>query len=413
MKHWQSRRQFMKFAAAGTAVTALSAASYARVVGTNERINIGLIGCGRRGINVHMKTIAKYAKEQNVTFIAVSDPWPERRESAAAMAKDTFGTDAQAFISHRDLLQVKDLDAVMIASCDHQHTTQLKDAADLGKDVYVEKPLAMDLEKLKAAHDACRRKKIIVQVGTQQRSYPTNTGTRELFKTGVLGTVSRIEQHRNTTKPYWYGRTNPKVTLSDAEWKEFLMDNPRQSFDPVKFSGWMGYREFSPGPIGGFASHYITGASFPTSCVCLGGTFTWNDKHRFTCPDHVQAQWVYPEGFMSSYVSNFGSSYGNSFKIFGDVASIDLGGPHEQTHFLTAEGGSKKRGSVRGRTSIDLVKRDDHWLNWLRCLRSREACHAPIEAGYQHSVACIMAMQSYDTGRRMIYDHGKRAILPG
>lgn len=419
MKYNQSRRQFLKSTATGAAATSLSAASYARVVGANDRINIGLIGCGMRGEGRHLKNFAKYAKKQNATFIAVADPWPKRRKKAAFKVKKTYGTDAQAFMSPSDLLQTKDLDAVVIASCDHQHTTHLKNAADAGKDVYVEKPLAMDLEKLKAACDACTQNNIIVQNGTQQRSYPTNTGTRELYRTGILGTVSRIEQHRNKTQPYWYNRIHPKVKLSAAEWQEFLMDSPTQPFDPVKFSAWMGYLEFSPGPVGGFGSHYIdlvhyiTGAKFPSSCVCLGGTFTWKDKYHFTCPDQIQAQWIYPEGFMSSYMSNFGNSYGNSFKIFGDVASVDLGGPHHPKHYLTAEGGSKKRGSVRGRTPITLVERDDHWLNWLKCLRSREECHAPTEAGYQQGVACIMAMQSYLTGRRVVYDQEKREILPG
>ncbi len=283
-----SRRKFLKSVAAGTAVASLSASSYARIVGANERINIGLIGCGGRGIGTHMRTIRKYAKKENVTFVAVSDPWPERRQKAVSVARTDFGTDARAFISHRELLDVQDLDAVVIASCDHQHTVHLKDAADAGKDVYVEKPLAMDLEKLKTACNVCKHNNIIVQVGTQQRSYPTNTGTRDVYRTGILGTVSRIEQHRNGAKPYWYRHIDKGAEANATEWKEFLMDRPMRPFDPVAFSAWYGYREFSTGPIGGFASHfidlvhYITGAKLPTSCVCLGGTFTWKDEHTFT-----------------------------------------------------------------------------------------------------------------------------------
>ena len=419
MEQGTSRRQFLKTAAAGTAMAGLPAASYARVVGANERINLGLIGCGQRGIGTHMKTVAKHAKRENVTFIAVSDPWRQHREQAVVKARKDFATEAKGFVSHRELLQVKDLDAVMIASCDHQHTTHLKDAANAGMDVYVEKPLAMDLEKLKAAHDACKRKNTIVQIGTQQRSYPTNTGTRKVYRTGILGTVSRIEQHRNMTKPYWYGHIDAKVKESDVDWKEFLMDVPMQPFDPVKFSAWYGHREFSDGPVGGFGSHYIdlvhyiTGAKVPTSCVCLGGTFTWKDKHNFTCPDHVQALWVYPEGFMSTFLSNFGNSFGGSFKIYGDVGTIDLVGAHAHTHYLSAEGGSKNRGSIRGRKEIEKVERPDHWADWLQCLRTRKPCNAPIEAGYQHAVACIMARQSYDTGRRMVYNPDKREIVPG
>ena len=116
---------------------------------------------------------------------------------------------------------------------------------------------------------------------------------------------------------------------------------------------------------------------------------------------------------MVSYVTNTGNSFGNSFKIFGDAGTIDLGDPHAHTHYLSAEGGSKNKGAIRGRNPIEKIERDDHWLNWLKCLRSREECHAPIEAGYQHAVAGILAQQSRDKGVRTTYDPEKRLILTG
>ncbi|HUV63513.1 MAG TPA: Gfo/Idh/MocA family oxidoreductase [Sedimentisphaerales bacterium] len=417
MEGFYSRRKFLKTATAGSAALALSAASYSRVLGANDRISIGQIGCGGRGVGAHMAGVHKHQDTQNFEITAVCDPWRLRQEEAAAKTKEWYGREARKFSSYRDLIALKDVDAVMIASPDHWHTTHLEAVAKAGKDTYCEKPLAMRLDKLKKACDAVKEAKIVAQIGTQLRSYPTFTGCRELYRSGILGTVGRIEQCRNSERPYWYGYMKD-VKAEDVNWKEFLLDRPMRPFDPVLFSGWYGYREFSDGPVPGLGSHfidlvhYITGAKFPTSCVCLGGTFTWKDEHNFTCPDHVQALWTYPEGFMVSYSTNFGNGSGNSFKIFGDQGVLDM--VNWNAPFLTAEGAnSRKKGPIRGKNPVQEIERPEHFLDWLQCLRTRKTPNASIDAGYQHAVAVIMAMQSYDEGRRMLYDPEAREIRPG
>ena len=417
MEGFYSRRKFLKTATAGSAALALSAASYSRVLGANDRISIGQIGCGSRGVDAHMAGIHAHQDTQNFEVTAVCDPWRLRQEAAAAKTKEWYGREARKFSSYRDLLALKDVDAVMIASPDHMHTTHLEAAAKAGKDAYCEKPLAMTLDSLKKACDAVRAAKIVVQIGTQLRSFPTFTGCRELYKTGILGNVGRIEQCRNNERPYWYGYVKD-VKAEDVDWKEFLGDRPMRKFDPLLYSGWYGYREFSDGPIGGYASHYldlvhyITGAKFPTSSVCLGGTFTWKDERNFTCPDHVQAMWIYPEGFMVSYSTNCGNGSGSSFKIFGDQGVLDM--VNWNAPILSADGAnSKKKGVIRGKDPVKEVERPDHFLDWLQCLRTRGTPNASIEAGYQHGVAVILAMAAFDSGRRMIYDAEAREIRPG
>ena len=416
MSNATTRRTFLKTASTGAAAFSLTASGYARAAGANDRISIGIIGCGGRGCGAHMPGIYRHAKEQNIEVTAVCDPWRQRREQGAAKAKESYGREPRQFVSYRDLLALDDVDAVMIASCDHQHTTHLEAAANAKKDVYCEKPLAMDFDKLKSACDAVKANNVVVQIGTQLRSLPSMTGCRELYKTGILGTVGRIEQCRNAEQPYWYSRVKD-VKEEDVDWQEFLMDLPMRPFNPVHYSGWYGYRDFSDGPVPGLASHfidlvhYITGAQFPTSAVCLGGTYTWIDDYHFTCPDHVQALWTYPEGFLVSYSTNFGNSFGKSFKIFGDVGTIDLVNWNEP--FLSADGGSKNKGAIRGRTPVEHVERPDHYLDWLQCMRNRNQPNASIDAGYQHAVAVIMAMRAFDTGRRQVYDPEKREIREG
>ena len=108
------------------------------------------------------------------------------------------------------------MDAVVIVSCDHQHCTQLYDAAKAGKDAYCEKPMDTDLSRLNRAYDAVKAAGTIVQIGTQLRSWPSFTGCRELYRTGILGKVARIEQRRNGTKPYWYNYVKDVRREDDA-----------------------------------------------------------------------------------------------------------------------------------------------------------------------------------------------------
>ncbi len=405
-----SRRGFLKSAGAAGAA-ALTAASYSRVLGANERLRIALIGCGGRGIGAHMGGVAKVAKEQNAAVTAVVDPWRVARERAAMKAKEWFGVEARQCVSYRDVVGREDIDAVMIASCDHQHTTHLEAAARAKKDVYCEKPLSKDLPSLIRACDAVRASQVVCQIGTQLRSLPSMTGCRALFRTGVLGKVSRIERHRNATRPYWYSRLK-KVEPKDVEWAEFLCGLPDRPFNAELFSGWYGYREFSDGPVPGLGSHfidlvhYITGAKHPVSAVCHGGTFTWKD-HGFTCPDHVEALWIYPEGFMVTYSTNFGNSSGNVERLYAEHGIMDLlpwGAP------TVAGDGAIRKGKLGKAEPVKPVPHDDHVLDWLKCIRSRGTPNADIEAGYQHAVAVVMAMKAFDTGRRIRYDAEKRTF---
>lgn len=410
-----SRRQFVTTAAKGTAI-AVTALSRSRVLGANDRISIGQIGCGDRGIEAHMKTIHKFDKDQNVQYTAVCDPWRLRREEATGLIKEWYGLGAKQFASYEDLLALKDVDAVMIASCDFHHARQLEAAAKAGKDAYCEKPLARNMDELIRAVDAVKKAAIVVQIGTQLRSLPSIVGSRDVYQSGILGKVSRIEQVRNDDQPFWY-RYVKDVKAEDVDWKQFMMGQPMQPFNAVKFSGWYGFRDFCDGLVPQWGSHYIdfvhyiTGAKFPTSCLCQGGVFTWKDQYGFTCDDQVQALWTYPEGFLVSYTTNFGNGYGNLTRICGDQGLLKM--DNLMAPVLTAEGGSKNKGVIRGVNPVKMPDQPDHFLNWLQCLRSRKAPQAPIEAGYQHAVACIMAVESQAKGARMVYDNANRRIEQG
>jgi predicted dehydrogenase len=415
-----TRRDFLKSSTAlavGATLASratLTAAQRARSIGANDRIRIAQLGCGGRGRGAHMVAgIHPHDKAQNVEYVAVCDPWRIAREEAAALTKEWYGREAKQFARYRDLLAMKDLDAVMIASPDHAHTTHMEAAAKAGKHIYVEKPMARKMDGLRRAVDAVKAAGVVVQVGTQIRSLPTSTGAHELWKSGILGKASRIEQCRNAEKPYWYHYVKD-VKKEDLDWEEFTLGVTKRPFDAAFYSGWYGYLEFSDGPICAMGSHfidlmnYITDVGFPTSCVCNGGVYTWKDERNFTCPDHVEALWTYPEQFMAVFSVNYGNSGGNRHRYFCDKGQLIMDSWTSPTY--SAEGGPKRDGKIRGVNKVTPIETPDHFLDWIQCMRSGKPTRAPIEAGYQHSVATLMAAMSYATGRKTFYDQQRRQI---
>ncbi|MES2694800.1 MAG: Gfo/Idh/MocA family oxidoreductase, partial [Verrucomicrobiota bacterium] len=208
------RRDFLKTSAAIAAGASLAtprfltAAERTRSIGANDRIRIAQIGCGNRGRDAHLvKGILPHKAATNFEVVALADPWKKAREDFNAVVKENFGRPAKEFVSYRDLLAMDGIDAVMIASPDHLHTTHLEATAKAGKHIYVEKPLATEFDKLLKAYDASKvaqKNGSIIQVGTQLRSYPGIVGARELMKSGILGKITRIDETRNSEKPYWY-----------------------------------------------------------------------------------------------------------------------------------------------------------------------------------------------------------------
>jgi predicted dehydrogenase len=410
----KSRRDFLK-TSAGAAV-AFGALNYVKSAGANDRLSIGLIGCGSRMRGGIMPSVNNYAKSENAEIIAVCDPWRVAREEAAAMCKDWFGREPLQYTSYRQLLDESGVDVVMIASCDHLHTTHLKAAAQAKKDAYCEKPLAKSLEMLKETYDAVKANNVVVQAGTQVRSFPSTMAARQFYSTGALGKVGRIEQCRNAARPYWYSYIR-EVREEDVDWAEFLADRPMRPFDPVVYSGWYGYREFSDGPIPGLASHYvdlihsITGARFPRSVVAMSGTYVWKDEHKFDAPDHATAAWEYDEGFIAHYSTYFGNGGGNSLKIFGDQGIMDL--TDWNNVYISSDGAQGESKLSKEQVRLDDVQCPDHVENWLQCVRTRKSPNADIDAGYQHAVAVLMAVRASDTGKRQVYDHETREIREG
>jgi predicted dehydrogenase len=399
--------------------SAFAAASYQRILGANDRLGVANVGCGRRNL---LKEILAIRVDAAADVVAVCDTWRQKREAAVEQVKEAAGMTPFATARLADVLARKDVDAVVIGTPDHLHCSQLIEAVQAGKDVYVEKPLAMNMEELVRAYDAVKQSGRVVQVGTQMRSYPQSGPVRDALAQGALGKVLKIEQVRNGYKPYWIGyggdsyRDNPPAR-EDIDWEAFLLADTGRPFNPVQYRDWYGYREFSLGPQTNLMVHFIdlvhfvNGLQFPRYAVSLGGTFRWKTE-GYDVPDSVEVAYEYPEGFLVRYATTFGNAAGNYAKWFGTRGTLDAKNLNPRnTWEMTGDGSGEPD---RPTTALPFPPRETkpHMQDFLDCVRTRQQPIAPIEAGYSHSVAVLMADEAMRQGRRFSYNHQQRRLLP-
>lgn len=405
-----NRRSFVAGASALTVGLALNAKSYARVVGSNERIAIGLIGCGSRGSALRQEVL-QHSEAANAQVVAVCDIWDAKRQAAAQHVEDLQDHAPMQFKDYKELLALDGLHAVVIATPDHQHPVMLRDAARLKLDVYVEKPLAVDFDDLCEAYDAVKENQIIVQNGTQLRSLPSFTGCREFISSGKLGRILRIEQARNEYFPYWH-QYKREIRKEDTDWQAFLMNAESRPWDPEVYTAWMGYRPFSNGAFGGYMTHftdlvhYITGENPPKSVVAM----SWDNQHdeSFTVPASVQAAFDYPGGFSVSYHTTTGNGGANFFRAIGTRGILDM---NDWNNPSVSGEGSNDPQALGEKTPVAHVNRDEHMLNWLKCIRSREQPNANIDAGFNQALTAIMADEALLQGKRICYDAENRKLV--
>ena len=418
-----TRRRFIRDSiAAGAAcgalaATGLAAESARRILGSNERIHIAQIGCGGRN-GSHTQSVFEHKDRANATIIAVCDIWKKKREAYVPYVEKRFGAAPKTYADYRQVLDDKEIDAVIIATPDHQHCGQLADSVRAGKDVYVEKPIAVYLEDLNRAYDAVKETGAVVQHGTQGRSSQGTAALRELVRSGKMGKLFRVESTETAYQPYWNFYECPK-SEEETNWKEFLYGRPDRPFDPDQHGCWMGYHEFSTGTIGGWMSHFIdyvhavTGCGFPRAAVTHGGIFAPTTDRRRTSPDTVNVMLEYAEGFVTHFTTHFGSAVDNeTTTYFFEKGTVRSMFGHNPGAPVVSGEGSEHKERIPDKKALDLPPTTDHMLNFLECIRSRKKPNADMDAGYMHGVACLLGYVSWLTGRKTIFDPEKREVRP-
>lgn len=447
-----TRRKFMRRVGeamvAGSAMS-MTARSYARVMGANDRIRLAQLGCGGRSEgHVHMVHLSSLRTP--VEVVAVCDLWKLARERRAAQVRQLFGSEPAQYQYSEKMLARSDIDGVMIATGDFQHAKLCIEVVQAGKDCYVEKPFANVLEEAKAARAVVKASRQVVQMGTQHRSQPYPLAVRDIIRSGRIGEVVRIEQQWDTNQPRWReipgldDKTHHLLREEDTDWNRWLLGKPYRPFNPHVYLEFRLYRDYSSGIFDQWLSHASdlvhlwTDETHPTSAMATGGIMRWEDGREN--PDTATVSFVYPKKFLYTYTTTFCNSYRSFSRVQGKKGTIvNYGGEGASLFVVTKEGGSQEddpEGNGKPRyTDVPVLGPHsdgaeiirvphapapdsngpddddvDHLMHWLDAMRARREPNATVDHGFSHAVACIMAAHSYWSGKKLYWDPEKEEI---
>lgn len=443
-----TRREFIKksaFTGAATYLGALgfSATSYKRIIGANDRVNVGVVGFSDRHKDAHMPSFLNLYKELNFDVIAVSDIWKKRREEGAAIWKEKLGHNITACVNNEALYDIKDVDAVFISTSDFQHAVHTIEAVKAGRDTYTEKPLAETMQDARDVLKAVKDSGKIVQIGSQRRSGSNYKAAEDFIKGGKFGPIVMVELTWNVNQPDRWRRPALVAQLKeeDTDWKRFLINRPSEPFNARHYLEYRLFWPYSSGIPGQWMSHQIdtvhwfSGLNHPRSVSANGGIYAWKDGRKNA--DTLTAVFDYgPEndsstGFQVVFTSRQTNSAGETKEIYysnGGTLNLD-------TNKISPEGGLQEshakvmnmqanllpemsltemtpKVSTNANTGGDPLTQA-HVRNWMECVRSRKQPNAPIEAGYNHSIAVIMTNAAYRTGQRVTFDEKTQEVMAG
>lgn len=388
---------------AGAAATVWTASSWNRVLGANDRVQLGLIGCGGRGQYV----MSVFQKTSQVDVTAVCDVFGERRDEAS---KKTQG--AQTYGDHRKLLEQKGLDAVLVATPDHWHAQCAIDALNAGKDVYCEKPLTLRIEEGPQIVKAARVNDRVCQVGMQQRSGVTYLQAKEeIFKPKKLGKITMVRTWWNGNGAHLMRAPARMATKpADLDWVRYLGQVKYRDYDPQMYWNFRAYLEFGGGQVTDLFTHWIDVAHMmldednPTSAVAAGGIYFAKDGR--TAPDTINVLLEYPSQWNATFEATLApGSTGEGVEFNGTEGRlfIDRGG-----YKFTPPGRNTQTVEVKSNHDQTI----DHVENFLACVKTRKRPNGDVYIGHRSAQASHLGNIAYEQKRRIDFDPEREEILP-
>lgn len=422
MKPLINRRAF-----SGVAATAATAAALApsRVLGANEQLRVGFIGVGNRGCQVlagflqqpDAKVVALcdvYEPYLNATYDKVDPRFTALGGRIPKMAK--VPDDVARVKDYRQVLDRKDIDAVVIATPDHWHAIQTIDACKAGKDVYVEKPLSITIVEGRAMVEAARKHDRVVQVGTHRRSSRMYAELAEVVRSGALGkvTVAKIAYTTNMA-PKGIGKAPDSAPPADLDWDLWLGPRPARPFNenvmPYKFR----WHQLYSSQMGNWGVHYfdlvrwLTGERAPASVCAMGGRYAVEDSR--TIPDTSEAVFEHASGMLT--VFSLYESTGQ--KVLGRGAEVELRGTigtayaNTRGYEIVPERGGQFQDPTPRRKPLQ-VKASDGDLDaqaardFVDNVKGRKRPNADVEEGHRSTSFCHLANISLATRARLDWD---------
>jgi len=408
-----TRRDFLKQAALGTA--AFLASSPSSVLGANDRIRVGMIGVGHRGQDL----LEDILKVPNVQMVAIADVYSGRYDEAKKMAPGI-----QTFNDHRRLLDMKDLDAVIVASPLHTHARHFLDTLDAGKDLYAEKTLTWSIPEAEQCRAAANRSGRVVQIGLQWESSGSLVDARNWIKNGLVGKVTQVNSWMSRNTPHgkgqWVRPIPSDCTADNVNWSAFLNGRRDRLFDPYRLINWRLFWEFSGGNVAENMVHQIAWIMtalelpIPTAAYMSGGVFSEKDGREV--PDTIAVTLDFPNDLVVTWQSTFSNRrYALGEHFLGSDGTIEHG--WEESDMVNGEDREsfhyypEKVNRPHGEVLTPKTKDQDHMTNWIECVRSRKPPNAPVEIGCRSAIAVHMANLSYRRKQRITWEDAK-SIVP-
>lgn len=439
------RRDFLKTVSAtgvtlGAATQAFAAKSIGkmsnRVIGANDRINIGVIGCGGRGSSDAL-SFATYGQknENSCQLLGVVDVYEKRKRTQAEKHS------VKGYSDYRELLNQADIDAVVIATPDHWHGKMALDAMDAGKDVYLEKPMVHTNEEARLLVEKVRETSRVLQVGSQTTSADIWWKAKKAIADGMIGQMveSQGSYHRNSVGGEWNYPIDPKagpLAKGDdyIDWNMWLGSQfklaPKRDFDADRFFRFRKYWDYSLGIASDLFYHVIAPLNicwdepqFPSKVMATGGTYVFklpNGKPDREVPDTFHLLAEYSKGHslvLSSSMANDTHIPGLIRGHEGTLILVDHGKFESMVPYITVKpqvsGGKAIGGDAYAAKwglkdiQIPIDQKNmmtAHIENFLGCMRTRQKPHLDVETGARAVVVINLAAESYREGKTMYWD---------
>ncbi len=424
-----NRRDFIEKVGIGIAALGATPAqslfASGRVIGANDRIRIGLIGCGDRG----QEDLKSALRQKNVECVAVADVYSRRRDQVKS-----YLPHVDAYDDPMRLLERKDIDAVINATPLHLHTKYFLATLEAGKDLYSEKTMTWDIPEAIACRDAARASKQVIQIGMQDESAGELMDARKWIKQGLAGKITMVESWISRNTPHGHGQWVREVPADcnpdNVNWDLFLSGRPKMAFDGFKFMNWRLFWEFSGGNVTENMVHQIgwiitaMDLELPKAATMVGGVYSEKDGRQV--PDTFNVSLEYPNDLLVVWQSTFSNRYyGMGEHFLGSDGTIEhisgsndmLTGQHKTDDPRTNEENAfgpinyypEKRNNPNGVPIRGETFGVNHMQNWMDCIRSRQQPNGTVEIGYLSAVACHMANLAYKQKCRVTLEEAMAA----
>jgi len=403
-----------------------------RVIGANDRISLGLIGCGGRGMD-DARSFTAYAQQNNnaCQIVAVCDVYEKRKRQAAELYK------AKGFLDYREVLAMPEVDAVIIATPDHWHAKIALEAMDKGKDIYVEKPMCHTNDEIRELVNTVKETKRVLQVGSQTTSADQWWKARKAIADGMIGQMimSQGSYHRNGSTGEWNWPIEKDAGPDGKgdnyiDWKTWLGSASKRPYDADRFFRFRKYWDYSGGIATDLFFHVVSPlqicwgeAQYPNRVSGAGGIYVFKDEREVPDTFHLMAD--YAKGHSLVLSSSMANSQHIPGLIRGHAGTIimvehgqferttpniivrpegegqaggpfPIGGPEYTRKF------GRKEFTIPVDNTRDMMTR--HIENFLGCMRTREKPHLDVETAARAQVVINLAVESYRDGRTLYWD---------